>query len=58
MISVKFYGEEVFLKVWQIKVGRVNLYLMDSDIPKNRKEYRETTLNYMVETKKQELDKK
>ena len=44
LVSVKFYGEEVFVKVWQINVGRVKLYLMDSDIPKNRKEYRETTL--------------
>lgn len=44
LVSVKFYGEEVFLKVWTIKVGRISLYLMDSDIPKNRKEYRETTL--------------
>src|SRR5581483_4363717 len=26
----------VFLKVWRINLGRVNLYLMDSNIPQNR----------------------
>ena len=44
IISVKFRGEDVYLKVWQINVGRVKLYLMDSDIKENKAEFRETTL--------------
>ncbi len=44
MVSVKFKGEDVFLKVWQINVGRVKLYLMDSDIKENKAEFRQTTL--------------
>ncbi len=32
------------MKVWQINVGRIKLYLLDSDIDKNINEDRETTL--------------
>ena len=32
------------MKVWQINVGRVKLYLLDSDIPKNNEEDRNVTL--------------
>lgn len=42
-VSVKFKEEDILLKVWQIKVGRINLYLMDSDIPENKQEFREVT---------------
>ena len=35
IIYVKFPKRRLYLKVWQIKVGRVKLYLMDSDIEKN-----------------------
>ena len=43
-IYVKFPKRRLYLKVWQIKVGRVNLYLLDSDIEKNNDEDRNVTL--------------
>ena len=42
-IAVKFKNEYIFLKIWKINVGRVKLYLMDSDIAENKDEFRETT---------------
>ena len=42
-IHVKFQKRKVFLKVWQINVGRVKLYLLDSDIEQNKPEDREVT---------------
>lgn len=35
VVSVDLNGVEVFLKVWCIDVGRVKLYLLDSNIPRN-----------------------
>ena len=43
-IHVKFETRNVYLKVWQINVGRVTLYLLDSDIEENLPEDREVTL--------------
>ena len=43
IISVKFPKRKLYLKVWKIEVGRVNLYLMDSDIDENHEEYRNIT---------------
>ena len=43
-IFVKFPKRRLYLKVWQINVGRVKLYLLDSDIDKNHQEDRNTTL--------------
>ena len=44
-IYVKFENRKVYLKVWQINVGRIKLYLLDSDIDENSPEDRETTLH-------------
>ena len=44
LIKVKFEKRDVYLKVWKIKVGRVSLYLLDSDIEQNSPEDREVTL--------------
>lgn len=44
IIFVKFPKRRLYLKVWQINVGRIKLYLMDSDIEKNNEEDRDTTL--------------
>ena len=44
IIDVKFPDGKLYLKVWKISVGRVNLYLMDSDIPQNKPENRDVTL--------------
>ena len=43
LIDVKLPRATLYLKVWRINVGRVNLYLMDSDIDKNIEEYRSIT---------------
>ncbi len=45
IIYVKFPKRRLYLKVWQINVGRVKLYLLDSDIDKNNEEDRDVTLN-------------
>lgn len=44
IIYVKFEKRNVYLKVWQINVGRIKLYLLDSDIEQNLPEDREVTL--------------
>jgi glycogen phosphorylase len=44
LVSVTLAGTPVFLKVWRIDVGRVKLYLLDSNIPQNANpEHREIT---------------
>ena len=40
---VKFPKRRIYLKVWEINVGRVKLYLLDSDIDMNNIEDRDTT---------------
>ncbi len=35
LIPVDLPGREVYARVWELKVGRVNLYLLDTDIPEN-----------------------
>lgn len=44
VIFVKFPKRRLYLKVWSINVGRVKLYLLDSDIEKNNPEDRDVTL--------------
>ena len=45
IITLKIPGKSLYLKVWKINVGRVSLYLLDSDIPENEDEvYRGITL--------------
>ncbi|MCL2341659.1 MAG: alpha-glucan family phosphorylase [Firmicutes bacterium] len=44
IISLKFPKRKLYLKAWKIAVGRVNLYLLDSDIEENNEEYRPITL--------------
>lgn len=45
IIDVKLGDKKLYLKVWQINVGRVKLYLLDSDIEENaEQEYKEITL--------------
>lgn len=43
IIYVKMPKRRLYLKVWQINVGRIKLYLMDSDIEENNEEYRNIT---------------
>ena len=44
ILYVRFLRRKVYLKVWQINVGRIKLYLLDSDIEQNNNEDREITL--------------
>ena len=44
LVSVNLPTGELFIKVWRIDVGRVKLYLLDTNIPQNRSiEHREIT---------------
>ncbi|HMJ62030.1 MAG TPA: alpha-glucan family phosphorylase, partial [Bryobacteraceae bacterium] len=44
LVSVQLPTGELFIKVWHISVGRVTLYLLDTNIPQNRPgEHREIT---------------
>src|SRR5437868_5700418 len=43
IVGVPFPGREVFLRVWRIQVGRVPLYLLDTNIPRNNAEDRTIT---------------
>lgn len=40
LISVRILDREVFAKIWQLSVGRINLFLLDTDIPENNAEDR------------------
>ncbi len=44
IISIKMPNSTVYLKAWKIEVGRINLYLLDSDLEENSEEYRNITL--------------
>ena len=44
IIDIELPDTKLYLKVWRINVGRINLYLLDSDIDKNIEEYRGITL--------------
>ncbi|NSW90910.1 MAG: alpha-glucan family phosphorylase [Firmicutes bacterium] len=35
VISVELSGRMVYAKVWEVKIGRISLYLMDTDIEQN-----------------------
>lgn len=43
LVRLLMLGKELFLKVWQINIGRNKLYLMDSDIDENPEEFRDIT---------------
>ncbi len=43
LVGVPFPGREVQVRVWRIQVGRVPLYLLDSNIPQNAPEDRPIT---------------
>jgi glycogen phosphorylase len=40
LVSVRILDREVFAKIWQLHVGRINLFLLDTDIPENNAEDR------------------
>ncbi len=42
-VQVELPGRQIDLKVWQVKVGHIRLYLLDSDVDTNKPEDRELT---------------
>lgn len=42
-ISVDFPGRQVYAQIWQVQVGRVSLYLLDTNIPANNKKDEDIT---------------
>jgi len=42
-VSVRLSGRDVILRVWKIKAGHIQLYLLDSDLPKNSEADRRIT---------------
>ena len=42
-VSVQLPNGTIYLKLWQINVGRVKLYLLDSDLTENPTEYKNIT---------------
>jgi starch phosphorylase len=42
-ISVELPGRAVYAKVWEVKVGRVNIYFMDTDVEQNNQSDRTLT---------------
>ena len=43
IITVEIASQKVFVKVWEIAVGRIKLYLLDTDLNENKKEYQGLT---------------
>ena len=43
LVSVPFPGREVCVRIWRIQVGRVPLYLLDTNIPQNNADDRTIT---------------
>lgn len=43
LIPVEFPGRTVYVRVWQVKVGRVTVYLLDTDVADNTPADREIT---------------
>ena len=44
IIDIPLEDKTLYLKLWQINVGRIKLFLMDSDIEQNPEDYRGITL--------------
>ncbi len=43
LVSVRILDRDVYAKVWQLLVGRVSLYLLDTDVPENNSDDRLVT---------------
>ncbi len=43
IVALRLPKRKLYLKAWKVNVGRVELYLLDSDIEENPEEYREIT---------------
>src|SRR3954463_14741446 len=43
LIAVRLLDRDVYARLWELRVGRVNVYLLDTDIPENNPEDRRIT---------------
>ncbi|MCD4796431.1 MAG: alpha-glucan family phosphorylase [Candidatus Cloacimonetes bacterium] len=43
VIKIKIRGEKIYLKAWEIKVGKISLYLLDANLDKNKPHHRKIT---------------
>ncbi len=43
VVDVDFPGRKLIARIWQVAIGSVNLYLLDSDIPENQEQDRFVT---------------
>ncbi len=43
LVQVELPGRKVYVRVWEVKVGRVKLYLLDTDMGRNCREDRDIT---------------
>jgi len=43
LVSVDFPGRKVYAQIWKAQVGRIPLYLLDTNVPKNQKQDEDIT---------------
>lgn len=55
LIKIRLENEQLFLKVWLTKVGKVNLYLLDSNLKENPNHLRHITDHLYVSDRKTRL---
>ncbi|MBC8385052.1 MAG: alpha-glucan family phosphorylase, partial [Candidatus Cloacimonetes bacterium] len=51
VVSIKLKGEKIYLKAWKIYVGKIPLYLLDSNLERNKKKFRSITDHLYVTDK-------
>ncbi len=40
IVEIDMLGRPLYIKTWKVQVGRINLYLLDTNIPENNEEFR------------------
>jgi len=55
VIKIKICGEIIYLKVWEIQVGKISLYLLDTDLARNKIQNRKITDYLYVSDRKMRL---
>ncbi|MCK4858757.1 MAG: alpha-glucan family phosphorylase [candidate division Zixibacteria bacterium] len=43
VVTIDFPGRKLWIKIWQLQVGRIPLYLLDTNVPQNRPDDRQIT---------------
>ncbi len=55
MVHVDLPGRRVYVRVWEIRVGRVTVYLMDTDVPQNTAADRELAARLYIAEPEQRI---